>query len=238
MAHRPIDEQHLSIARTARYYTLGTGEASVQEVWFACHGYGQLARYFLRRFASLDDGTRLIVAPEALSRFYLENPGPSHANARVGATWMTREDRLSEIQDYVNYLDRLSERVLAPLDRAHTRVVLLGFSQGVATACRWAAFGKVAADALVLWAQGLPPDLDLGQAGERLRQLRLWLVAGEQDPALPAATLAAQHRQLEENGIPHEMVTFPGGHVVEGAVLADIARRLHGSGRGGTRPLV
>ena len=48
---------------------IGTG---VREVWFVLHGFGQLSPYFIRHFGVLADGTRLIVAPEALNRFYLE----------------------------------------------------------------------------------------------------------------------------------------------------------------------
>src|ERR671933_2286542 len=101
-------EHHLTVTRTARYVTLGDVHDSLRQVWFVCHGYGQLAARFLRHFEDLNDGHRLIVAPEALSRFYVESgPGTRHADVPVGATWMTREDRLSEIADYVSYLDGL-----------------------------------------------------------------------------------------------------------------------------------
>ncbi len=66
-----MQEHHISVTRTARYYTLGEISRGVAEVWFVCHGYGQLAERFIRHFAALDDGTRLVVAPEALGRFYL-----------------------------------------------------------------------------------------------------------------------------------------------------------------------
>ena len=83
-----MQEHHFSTPRTARYYTLDPAEA-VREVWFVLHGYGQLAGAFLRHFERLQDGARLFIAPEALSRYYL----PGHQ--RVGASWMTREDRLT-----------------------------------------------------------------------------------------------------------------------------------------------
>jgi predicted esterase len=222
----PIAEYHLPVTRTARYYALGTPGPEVREVWLACHGYGQLARYFLRRFAPLDDGTRLIVAPEALSRFYLENPGAAHATARVGATWMTREDRLSEIQDYLGYLDAVRAQVLGRLGRGDVPVVALGFSQGVATACRWAALGAAPPDALILWAHGLPPDLDLVADGERLRRLTVWLVAGERDPAYTPAVAGGDARRLAERGLRHEVVTFAGGHELDAAVLGRIAAHV------------
>ena len=51
---------------------LGALSAETREIWFVVHGYGQLAEYFIRHFRGLDDGTRYIVAPEGLSRFYVK----------------------------------------------------------------------------------------------------------------------------------------------------------------------
>ena len=59
----------LEVPRTARYYTVGD-RGTARSVWLAVHGYGQLAGYFARHFAPHAEG-RLVVAPEALSRFYV-----------------------------------------------------------------------------------------------------------------------------------------------------------------------
>jgi predicted esterase len=217
-----ITEHHLPVTRTARYYTRGAASRA-REVWFACHGYGQLAQYFLRRFEPLDDGTRLLVAPEALSRFYLGDPGGSHADARVGATWMTREDRLREIDDYVGYLDAVYREVMSAGVPPNARVVVLGFSQGVATACRWAALGNARVDELVLWAERMPPDLDLARAAERLRTARVRLVVGAADRSLPAGALDEERQRLARHGIRGEALTFPGGHELDAETLRRIA---------------
>ena len=161
-----IHEHHTTIPRTARYYTLGEPGSGITEVWFALHGYGQLAGPFLRELAALDDGSRLIVAPEALSRFYLGGVSERPAGERaVGASWMTREDRLAEIDDQVRYLDTVYTEVLEGTDRA--RVCVLGFSQGAAAAARWLRFGTARAGRLILWGGEVPPDLDLSAARER-----------------------------------------------------------------------
>src|SRR6266571_4009811 len=161
-----MQEHSLSTSRTARYFTLGH-PSDARELWFVCHGYGQLASRFLERFRSLESQRRCIVAPEGLSRFYLTE----HATERrVGASWMTREDRLHEIDDYVRYLDALHAVVAS----AEARVTALGFSQGTATVCRWAAYGSARIDRLIVWGGEVPPDLDLGDARvkERLDTLR------------------------------------------------------------------
>src|SRR5207245_11611792 len=160
-----LQEHHLSVTRTARYFTLGESSPGVAEVWFVCHGYGQRARRFLPLFEPRADGTRLLVAPEALSRFYLEDTTVPARERKVGATWMTREDRLSEIDDYVRYLDALHAEVFARVERGAVTLHLLGCSQGTATACRWAARGAARVDRLLRRAGGVPPGPGLGGAG-------------------------------------------------------------------------
>ena len=65
---RAVEEHRITVPRTARYYTLGEA-VTASELWLVLHGYGQLARFFLRPFEGMERG-RLIAAPEALSRFY------------------------------------------------------------------------------------------------------------------------------------------------------------------------
>jgi len=207
-------EHRLSVTRSARYYTLGEPGESVREVWVVLHGYGQLAARFLRHFEPIDDGARLIVAPEGLSRFYLtEDP----AERRVGATWMTREDRLAEIDDYVRYLDAVYEDVLRSIDRAQINVTVLGFSQGATTACRWMAMGASRIDRLIVWGGEVPSDVDLPRAA------RLILVYGSRDKFFTPKVVAATEARLREHGIPYELMPFDGGHEIDAAALKKVA---------------
>ena len=215
-------EHRLSVTRSARYYTLGEPGESVREVWVVLHGYGQLAGRFLPHFKPLDDGTRLIVAPEGLSRFYLTE---SPAERRVGATWMTKEDRLAEIEDYVRFLDAVHDDVFRSVNQARVKVVALGFSQGTATACRWAAMGAARIDRLIVWGGEVPPDLDLSRdpAAQRIRALRLSLVYGARDEFFTPKVVAATEERLREHGIPYELMPFDGGHEIDAAALKKVA---------------
>lgn len=202
-----MQEHVLSTSRSARYFTLGSPERAT-EFWFVCHGYGQLAARFLERFRPLAADQRCIVAPEGLSRFYLtENP----AERRVGASWMTREDRLHEIDDYVRYLDA----VYGDVGPRAAKVTALGFSQGTATVCRWTAFGSSRIDRLIVWAGEVPPDLDL----KRLRVPGLTLVYGNQDELFMPKVVAANETRLREHGMRYELVSFEGGHEIDEATL-------------------
>ncbi|MGH7522294.1 MAG: alpha/beta hydrolase [Gemmatimonadales bacterium] len=202
-----MQEHVLSTSRSARYFTLGSPEQAT-EFWFVCHGYGQLASRFLERFRPLEANERCIVAPEGLSRFYLtENP----AERRVGASWMTREDRLHEIDDYVRYLDAVYRTV----NPRTARVTALGFSQGTATACRWAALGSSRLDRLIVWGGEVPPDLDL----KLLRVPALTLVHGTRDEFFTPKVVEANETRLRQHGIAYEPASFEGGHEIDAATL-------------------
>src|SRR2546429_8618236 len=180
-----MQEHHIGVTRSARYFTLGDSSRGVGEVWFACHGYGQLAARFLEKLGVLGDGRRYLVAPEGLSRFYLSE---SSTERRVGASWMTREDRLAEIDDYVRYLDAVHDDVFGFVDRPQVIVHALGFSQGAATASRWTAMGRARVDRLTLWGGEFPPDLDLTleTVADRLRAARLSPGYGRTAPVITA----------------------------------------------------
>ena len=213
-----MQEHHLSVSRTARYFALGTSSGEVGEVWFACHGYGQLAARFLEKLRVLDDGHRYLVAPEGLSRFYLSE---SPTERRVGASWMTREDRLAEIEDYVRYLDAVYAEVFGSLDRAGVTVHVLGYSQGASTVSRWAALGKAKIDRLTLWGGEFPPDLDLtlDTVANRLRAARMTLVYGRSDEYITPKVIQTITTRLRQHAISFNEIAFDGGHELNEGVL-------------------
>ncbi|MET4106186.1 phospholipase [Hymenobacter sp. UYP22] len=212
-------EQHIHVTRTARYYQLGELSGATRRVWFVVHGYGQLAAYFIRHFAHLAaaDPELVIVAPEALSRFYLQG-----TSGRVGATWMTRDDRLTEIADYVAYLNQLAEQLL-PQASATVEITVLGFSQGAATVSRWLAQAVFRPSHLVLWAGGFPPDMELPTATQLLRQVPVTLVCGTDDEFVSEASLNQQQHFLEQLGAKPHLIRFPGGHALHAPTLAQLA---------------
>jgi len=211
-------EWTLPIPRTARYATLGPLDATVRDCWLVCHGYGQLAANFLMEFEPLRAPGRLIVAPEGLSRFYLQGQsGP------VGASWMTREARTHEIADYVGFLDTLYRHILAETRTDGLRLTALGFSQGTATVCRWAAHGQVRPDRIVLWGGPLLPDDEMRDARERLAQVRFTLVVGTMDSYVAGDALRKEIARFTSFGIPHDVVTFDGGHRLDAEVLRQLA---------------
>lgn len=200
----------LQVRRTARVAVLGLPTA--REAWLVLHGYGQLAERFLRSFVPVAAPGRIIVAPEALSRFYT-----SREPSRVGATWMTREARESEIADYLAYLDQVVD-TFAP---GATALQVHGFSQGTATATRWVAHTPRPVDRLVLWGGGIAPEVDLAELHRRRPGMELHLEVGAADELIPESAIDAETSRLHHAGIPFTVHRFDGGHVVdEGALVA------------------
>lgn len=218
------NESHIQVSRTARYFTLGEKSPGVTDVWFACHGYGQLASEFAKEFECIDAPGRLIVVPEALSRFYLpEGTGFHGPDAKIGATWMTREDRDNEIVDYVNYLDALFAETLAGLDREKVRVTVLGFSQGGATASRWLAAGKARVNRLVLWGSTLAADANMEDASALFHKVKLTIVYGKRDQFADEKSVAAYEEKLKKHNIPFDFIAFEGGHRMDRDTLRKLA---------------
>jgi len=221
-----VREHHLEIPKTARYFCSGATEAEASELWVVCHGYAQLASRFLRHFDPIAGDKRLIVAPEGLSRFYVDSPRGHHgADARIGATWMTREDRLAEIADHVRYLDLLVDELTRRRTAPFPRITALGFSQGVATVSRWLALGSTHADHVILWAGTLPSDTAPDEAGRIFGGARLTVVIGDTDPLVDSARIAGELEKLDGAGVTYEVVRFGGGHELDGETLRRLAKR-------------
>lgn len=207
---------HFEIKRTARYATLGNLSARTEQIWFVCHGYGQLAEYFIRKFNIFDAEKHFVVAPEGLSRFYLDN-----LSGRVGAAWMTKEDREQEIIDYLAYLNQLYTHIFeqASLSPQDFKINIMGFSQGVATASRWVFDGQVKFDSFVMWAGNIAHDLDFSKTQAILGNKSLYFVYGEQDELIKPEHFAKQTEQLKKLNLTAKIIPFEGKHEVSREVL-------------------
>ena len=217
-ASNPSVSHHtLRTPRTAHYACLGTPDTA-STLWIVLHGYSERADVVIERMQSVYNPSTCIVAPEALSRFYVEG-----MSGRVGASWMTSAHRDDEIADYIAYLNRLhvALRKDGP-PTIHTHV--LGFSQGAATACRWVTHTAASIDRCTLWAGGVPPDLDLTVHADRLRALDLSLVRGTRDAYISSADHIDLQERLDAHRIPHTNYTFDGGHRLDTSTLKQLAK--------------
>ena len=221
-----IRTESLEVRRTALVAMLGPQGAalsSVRELWYVLHGYAMRAAPFLEDFRAIADGKRLLVAPEALSRFYDGTLSPgAHRNAPVVASWMTRDERASEIADYLEYLDTVHATITARLDGARPTVTVLGFSQGGATAARWVASGGVPAARLVVWGSALAPELDIVTAGLPLRRPETVFVVGSSDGYITPKIVAGEVERLRAARFPFRQLSFDGGHRLDDGMLRQL----------------
>lgn len=216
-----VTEHHLTVARAARYYLLGDS-GSARRAWVGCHGYGQLAAAFIGYLSTAAGEGRLLVAPEALSRFYLENGlGP------IGASWMTREDREHEIADYIRFLDQVATQLQGRLPADH-RLFALGFSQGVATVSRWLVRGKSEMAGLILWAGTVAPELQPEALREKLAGKRVALVAGNKDEFVKPDWFDRETGRFTQAGADCRAFPFHGGHRLDRVILGQAMEFVEG----------
>ncbi len=144
-------QHQLDVTIKAPFCTLNELTKETERVWLVFHGYGQLAEFFIKKFEGLDSSKNFIIAPQGLSKYYLNG-----VYGRVGASWMTKEDRLTEIANQYAYIDR----VLQQFDLSSKQLIYFGFSQGTATMGRYAAHAKIPFQQMIIWAGTFPPDTD------------------------------------------------------------------------------
>jgi len=207
-------EHHVRFQMDARFVSEGVPDAQV--LWICLHGYAQLAPYFIKKFSSLFASHQVIV-PEGLHRFYMND-----GSGRVVASWMTKEDRECDIKNYLAYLDEVLKSVLNQRKSAPNEIRILGFSQGVATACRFYAHTKLPISRLLLWAGALPPDLDLRAMRIKKTHAQIILLTGDEDPYMKEGAYDSSEQVLNELHIPFEQRSFTGGHEIKEEVLKSL----------------
>jgi predicted esterase len=209
-------EQHaLQFQFKSRYFKIGKLDASTKQLWFVIHGYGQLAEYFIRKFKSLEVHNICVIAPEGLSHFYLENVASrtQTGNNRVGASWMTKENRLMDIENYLEYLNGVYTKEAN--QNLSIPVTVLGFSQGAATASRWIGNGKISFHRFILWAGVFPPDMNFDVTKEILKDKETYLVYGNADPFINDDRITEMKTFANQLSISPEIKVFEGKHDID-----------------------
>lgn len=201
-----MQENTFTTPRTARYYSTETGHSAPENVWILFHGYGQSAMHFLNNFKDFNPQNSLLIAPEGLSKFYLKG-----VDGRVGASWMTKENREFEIQDQLQLVDHL----LAKIDpESRLKIHLFGFSQGAAVACRWYQYTTRKVENLVIWGAGLPLETDATMA-LKYAACNTVFVLGDEDEFIQEERLTQYYQTLKDLQFRHNVIAYKGAHRLE-----------------------
>ena len=204
-----ITHHSLKVQRTAHIYTCGKLSNKTKELWILLHGYSQKADRFLRDFEILADDTRLLIAPQGLSQFYISTTGN-----RTAASWMTRSHREEEINDYLIYLDHVLHTWIDKISHK-PKIYLLGFSQGAETASRWFVSTNYQIDHLIIYSGLIPKDIDIAKFKKRFSNATLSLIHGTEDRFVPLDIREEIYKYLTVNNIPFNKYIFSGGHRID-----------------------
>jgi len=202
-----VEENHIIVEKSARFYLNNPSSKEIKSFWFVLHGYAQLASDFIKELDFLDNDNTLIVAPEGLSKFHTKN--------KIGASWMTREDRQNEIGDYLNYLNKILTQLSNNYNLSSAKVHLLGFSQGVHTAVRLFINTNFYFNNLILCSSDFPKDADFVKLKEKLRNSKLFYHTGKEDKIVSLVNFENNKKLLEDNAVEFEEIVFNGHHEID-----------------------
>jgi predicted esterase len=193
--------------KTYRYFSI-PAEKKTKNLLIAMHGYGQLAEYFIRKFNRCSENYT-VLAPEGPHRFYKNG-----YSGRVGASWMTKESREDDIEDNLNWL---SEWLIVHLkENTYEKTVLLGFSQGGATAARWYYSQPHLFSHFILWASVFPPDIEKPNTTSG----QSYFLVGDKDEFLTSEILEKELLIYQKLGF--KTMLFEGNHDIDPKTLNNL----------------
>ena len=195
-------ELHVAVTTHGRILVDEAPAAAPLKILAGFHGYAQHADEMLELLRTIPaDPSWTRVSIQALHRFYR---GRSDVTV---ASWMTRQDRELLVQDNLAYVNAALAQVAGA--RTIDRLVVCGFSQGVAMAFRAGVLGARKADAVAALGGDVPPEL---LANPTLRFPRVLLARGTRDEWYKDEQLRVDERQLRARGGAVETLTFDGAH--------------------------
>jgi predicted esterase len=200
--------------KTARFFQLGEITEQTDYVIIACHGYAQLANYFLKWFEGVENEKIAVIAPEGLNRFYWQG-----FSGRVAASWMTKEDRESDIADYVYFIDQIAYKF------PNKKIIAIGFSQGAATICRWAHQTVTEIEHIVLWGSVFPDGLEMETFIKKFKN-PIQLVFGDSDEYYSEKQISSVKSTFSNQEENIEFTSYSGGHKILYEPLTKLLQKI------------
>ena len=144
--------EHTIPTPTHGRYLVSPGAASDAPLLLGFHGYGETADDELRRLQTIPGIDRwAVVSIQGLHQFYRRSMN------EVVASWMTRQNRELAISDNIVYVQNV---VNALSQKSPAKLVLTGFSQGVAMAFRAATGLNQSVTGVIACGGDIPPELE------------------------------------------------------------------------------
>ncbi len=215
-------ENQVSYLHTNTYCKLNTITEQTTNVWFALHGMGYLSKYFIKYFEHLDSKRNHIIIPQAPSKYYQDKKFKY-----VGASWLTKENRDSEIENVCNYLDQVWKKESTNWNHQKVRLILMGYSQGVSMVTRWMARRKISCHHLILHSGAIPEELSKEDFDFLSPLVKVTYLYGSKDEYITDALKTKQEllgSNLFDDRLDIKM--FEGKHEVNTQFLKEIAETI------------
>jgi len=198
-----VIERSIATGTHGRYLVVPPAAAGPAPIVMGFHGYAEGAEAQLDRLRTIPGAEGwLLVSVQGLNRFYQRRTN------EVVAGWMTRQDRELAIADNLAYVAGVMDAVGREWPGA-PRIVLAGFSQGVAMMFRAAAAAAKPVDGVVAVGGDVPPELERAA----LARVRAALVCrGMRDEWYTSATFDNDVRRLRDAGTDVRPLLFEAGH--------------------------
>ena len=205
-------EKEVSFKTNKTYSTLNTIDKN-QNIWFACHGIGQLSHYFLNNFLNIPKEKNYIIAPQAPSKYY-----HSTQTKRVGACWLTKENTQIEQHNIFRYFDEIlnQEKPVIPN-------IFMGFSQGVSVMLRYLVYKKLNVNDIVIMSGKIPEELKESDFNFLSKKTKVWLSYGLSDPLLNNKLLDVEiNKSRQLFGKRLNIIAFDGKHEIDQELILNL----------------
>jgi predicted esterase len=213
-----VTERSIATTTHGRYLVLPPTAAQPAGLLVGFHGYAEGAESQLERLRAIPGSDRWwLVAIQGLHRFYQRRTN------EVIASWMTRQDRELAIADNLAYVEAVLDAVspdesafAQSPDSERRRLVLAGFSQGVAMTFRAACATAHHVDGVIAVGGDVPPEIDPAS----LARVHTALVCrGARDEWYTAEKFQQDVARIRQAGAAVQPVAFDGGHEWSAPVL-------------------
>ena len=202
----------ISVTRSLDYAVALPEAAEGAPLVIGLHGWGQSCRSFLRKLQPLADEGFAVAVPQAPHQFYV-----SMDPRKVGFSWLTMYERDRSVDEFTDDMASVIADMKTQYGVDTSRVYMVGFSQGVSMAHRFAVSDKAEVAAIAACAADLPPDVEEQlPAPERYPVL---IVHAHEDPIIPWEKGEAAAKAITLAGHPVDVHRFEGGHTLPSDVV-------------------
>ncbi len=213
--------EKIQISHTVYYSVQVPEQMGPHPLLIVLHGFGQVARQFIKVFEPLAKKGILVAAPQGAHQFY------THLKkGQVGFSWLTRYERDQSVVDFVGYIEQFYKILKERFEVNSQRVFMLGFSQGVSMAYRTWAHSSLPVRGVIACGGDLPPDIV--EQLDSLPPIQILLVHGRQDEEVSPEKAEEAREHLAAHGLEPEFFDFEGGHVVSSRALPKLEGMILG----------